>query len=226
MSGTHLEFGGLDEIRSWGWSADQLAHEIDSFRHRTIKGLNEQCFIKKDFFGELLFENELSWKIIYDTPGNILGFWQWVPLTPAGFEQSIQGQICGERIVRSIVPEMEPGNWYDTYFFSLSICPSIRKSMVAIRFSATIIQSLIDLAKRNIFVNNMSMCFASSYSMLMNKFFLQFDYSADHVVTGKIHKTHLPTFLKSTVMKISAGKNMKELMQLYREATPPVAVML
>lgn len=220
MSGPQLNFGGLSEVKSWDWSPSDLAKQIDRFRDRTIKGMTPECFGDADFFGELLFENEMAWKLIYDRPGNILGFWQIIPLDPSGFEMSVKGQICANRIVRELVPVMKPGNWYDAYFFSLSICPTIRKSMIAIQFSGTIIQGLVDMAKSDLFINNLSMCFASSYTLMLNKVFLQFDYCADHPYTGKIYQTHFPTFLKSRVMRISFGKNMKELITLYDQASP------
>ena len=217
------EIGGLAEVKAWGWTPEFLAHRINEFRDRTIAGLDERCFVEPDFYGQLLFENSDNWKIIFDRPGNILGFWHNVPMTPIGHAMALKGNMCGERIVREIVPRMKSGQWYDTYFFSLSICPSIRRSMIVIRFSASIIQSLVDLAEKGVFVNNITMCYASSYSQLMNKFFLQFEYCGEHIVGGKMHRTHFPTFLKSRVMQISAGKNVKQLIQLYDESSPPVA---
>lgn len=223
MANRHLEFGGLAEIKSWGWSPYQLAGHINQFRQRTIEGLDSCCFVEQEFYGNLLFENESNWRIIFDRPGNILGFWHNIPLTPEGHELSLKGQVCGERITRQLVPRMQHKGWYDTYFFSLSVCPTIRKSLVMIRFSASIIQSLVDLARKEIFVNNITMCFASTYSQLMNRFFLQFKFCAEHVTGGQVHQTHLPTFLKSKMMQISAGRNMKDLIRLYSNVTPPVA---
>lgn len=218
MDRNQLLFGGLNEIRSWGWSPLQLATVINEFRKRTISGLTSQSFVAPDFFGELLFENDKTWKIIYEEPGQILGFWQMVPLTPAGYQLSLKGQVCGERIVRPLVQRMVAGGWYDTYFFSLSICPTLRKSLAAIRFAGTIIDSLVELGREGIFVNNISMCLASSYSMMINKFFLQFEYCSQHIVSGEMHQANLPRFLDSKRMRISTGKNMKELMQLYQDA--------
>lgn len=226
MTQQNLQIGGLSEIQSWGWSSRKMAEEINRFRDRTIPGMNELCFVEPDFFGELLQENEIAWKIIYDQPGNLLGFWQLIPLTAEAYQLSEQGQICGARIVREIVPPMKPGNWYDAYFFSLSICPTVRKSMVAIRFAGSIMQSLVELARQEIFINRMSMCFASRYTMMLNKFFLQFEYCADHVASGKIHRTHFPSFLKSNVMQIAAGRNAKELVRLYNQVRPPLAAMV
>lgn len=223
MAKAYPRFGGLEEIKNWGWNPTQLAREIDRFRDRTIKGLTDECFGDPEFFGELLFENQHIWKIIYDRPENILGFWQLTPLSPDAYRLSEQGQICAGRIKREIVPVMQPGNVYDAYFITLSICPSIRKSLVMIQFSATIIQGLLDLAKQDIYIGNLSMCFASRNSVMMNKYFLQFEECAEHPFTGsKVYRTHLPTFLKSPVMQISIGSNMRQLIKLYREASLPL----
>lgn len=220
MANTGINFGGLNEIKSWGWSPTSLARQIDAFRDRTIAGMTPECFGDPDFFGQLLFENELAWKIIYGQPEEILGFWQLIPLTTEGYQRSVAGDICADRIVREIVPRMEPGNWYDAYFFSLSICPKIRKTLVMIQFAGTITRGLLEMARREMYINHLSMCFASNYTMMMNRYFLHFDYCAEHPFAGKIYNTHFPSFLKSPVTRIAMGRNMKQLIQLYREAAP------
>ena len=116
-----------------------------------------------------MFENPDGWKIIYDENRTILGFWQLLPLTEEGFQMAVHGQICADRIEDRIVPKLMPGNWHNGYFYSLSICPTIRRSLVAFGFGGTIIKSLINLAKKEIYYDHLTVCFATRYSQALNR---------------------------------------------------------
>lgn len=220
-----VDFGGLEVIQDWGWTPIQLAEKVDQFRERTIKGMTPECFGDREFFGELMFENPDGWKIIYDENRTILGFWQLLPLTEEGFQMAVHGQICADRIEDRIVPKLMPGNWHNGYFYSLSICPTIRRSLVAFGFGGTIIKSLINLAKKEIYYDHLTVCFATRYSQALNRTVFRFDYCSDHPYIGKMYRGRLSEFLNRKLIKLSVGQNMRDLIRVYQNAPQPLSGM-
>lgn len=210
---------GMDDSRVHRLPPRELADRINRFCQRVISCFTEECFVERELFGEILIEHPDCWKLILDEQGEIRGFWHMIPLTESAFQTTLKGQFAGGRLERALVQDMVSRKWHDVYFRILCICPTIRQSLISVRFAGSIIDSLVDLARKGIFIDNVSMCLASEQSRDMNRFFLRFEYCCDHYLSGKMHWTRLPEFLESNVIQISKGRNIQELIRLYREAT-------
>ena len=203
-------------VQEWGWDGDRLAKELIQFRQETMEELPPEFEPAPSDLRDILVNLPDTWRIISTSPGQIDGFWHFVPLAAEDFERAKRGEFhCGVVKPEMVLPLREPGE-HDILYMSLSLRPEHRHVTMSMYLLSSYLEALTDLANRGVFIKhicaNLGTPFAKKLNLVLT---LGLEYIGDHEVAGKMYLSYLPDVWKLPQFKLSPGGNVKQLCKLY-----------
>jgi len=205
-----LKIANIYDVLSWGWDGKKLLEELIRIDYQTIENLNDEHEGHVNQWDPVFMDNPETWRILIESPQNIVGYWHFVPLFDDEFKLVKQGSLLDSAITSDKVKMFIQPGYYNIYFSAICILPNYRKYSTTYLLLNSILDVFAILAKQGIFIKEVS---ANAYTPSGISFCksLGFKYLRDHVSHGKIFVAKNLSLLNSPLVQ----KNHTELINLY-----------
>ncbi|MGI9516594.1 MAG: hypothetical protein ACR2NP_06105 [Pirellulaceae bacterium] len=203
-------------IQQWGWDGPRLARELTLFRQQTMANLPPEFQPDPLDLEHILLRLPDTWRIISATPGQIDGFWHFVPLVLDDFERAARGELhYGVVKPEMVVPLADPGE-YDALFMSLSLRKQHRHLSMSMYLLTSWMEAMTQLAERGVFFANVCANLGTPFARKLNTALtMGFRPIGDHQVAGKMYMSYVPDSLNLPQFRLSPAANVQRMRQLY-----------
>lgn len=172
-------------LGSWGWDVARMVRDTMRLDYESLQNLEVKDEGESPQWAEIVTTHPNSWRVLYEYPGSIIGYWHFVPLFPEEFEVAKAGKLLDGAITIDKIPEFEIPGRYRLYFMSM-VLQSQYRGTGAVRL---IYQSFLDvmekLAETGVFFDEICANAWSPAGEAICRTF-QMNHLADHISKGRI----------------------------------------
>jgi hypothetical protein len=181
-----LSLAGFNDVLEWGWDGRKLLDELIRIDYATLDELKDIHEGNTDQWAPVFTDHPDTWRLLIESPEKIAGYWHFVPLFDAEYEQAKLGQLLDGQITTDKVRFFEMKGRYNVYLVSASILPKYRGgSAVSLLFDSLFAQ-VTELARQGVFFREIcANAYTPTGEALCKTFHLS--YQRDHVDHGKIY---------------------------------------
>jgi TIR domain len=206
-----LSMVSLHDVLNWGWDGEKLLDELIRIDYQTLDQLKDIHEGNTAQWAPVFTDHPDTWRLLISSPGHIVGYWHFVPLFEAEYEQAKLGQLLDGQITTNKVRIFEITGRYNIYFVSVCLLPNYRgTSAVRLLFDSMFVQ-LTELARQGIFIDEIC---ANAYTPTGEAFCKSFGltYLRDHADHGKIYCGTFAQFFRNRFLN-----SYSELRRLYTQ---------
>ncbi len=204
-----LTVADIDNVISWGWDGSRLLDELIDLDYRTIDGLTQLHEGHTAQWSPVFMDHPDTWRLLITGPGDIVGYWHFVPLFQSEYELAKQGQLTDSQITADTVRVLELPGWYNIYFVSICVHPPYRRTPRMRALYKAFLDVATELALEGVFIREVcANAYTPSGEALCKD--LGFDFVTRHVDHGKIYATDFINLLNHDI-----SKGHQELKRLY-----------
>jgi hypothetical protein len=204
-----LTIADIDNVISWGWDGNRLLDELIALDYRTIDGLTQAHEGQTAQWSPVFMDHPDTWRLLINGPGNIVGYWHFVPLFQQEYELAKQGRLTDSQITTDTVRVLELPGWYNIYFVSICVHPPYRRTPRMRALYKSFLDVITELALEGVFIREIC---ANAYTLSGEALCkdLGFNFVTNHVDHGKIYATDFVNLLDHGI-----SKGHQELRRLY-----------
>ena len=148
-----LKSGGLKEIKKWGWDGETLVNHLIAIDYETIEGLRPEDEGTIETWKEVRFDYSETWGILYSDPGEIEGYWSFVPVFPDYFDKLMEGIILEGAITREMIPPKNEKGRFDIYLTTIALREAYRgKGLVQLLYQS-FVKAIEAFAEKGVYFN-------------------------------------------------------------------------
>jgi hypothetical protein len=156
-----IKIGNMRDVESWGWNAEFLLKKLVALDHDRIEELTDEAEGTAENWATLFSEQPYSWRLAFDVPKNILGYWEMHPLFPEPFEMAKRGDLVDGQLDLSMIDILTPhtGTLYNVYFSMIAITREAKKKYnneVFDELRVSMYDVLNELSEKGIFINEIA----------------------------------------------------------------------
>lgn len=185
----HLpEFRILDvnELISLGWTLEEIVEEGMKIDFETIDNITIEHNGDFNQWLSVAKENSETIRYLLTMENKLIGYWHFTPLLNETFKKAKAGKLLDSEITIHKIPFLLPGT-YNIYFIAICLKESYRRKNTTFgRLLFSIIETIEEMAKKNIFINEIcALAYSNSGVQLCNSIGLK--YIRNHVEHGQIY---------------------------------------
>lgn len=139
------------DVVSWGWSGVELLEHLIRLDYATIEGLNEDNEGRAEQWSPVFMDHPDTWRLLVTQPGEIVGYWHFVPLFEDDLQRARSGTLLDSDITTDRVCYLELPGTYGIYFVSITVLPSHRGISSFRMLMDALVAQLIRLARHGVF---------------------------------------------------------------------------
>jgi hypothetical protein len=207
-----LEVGDAATVRSWQWTFEKLLKEFIDLDYSTLGQVLAVDEGTVEQWAPIFEKRPHTWRLLYDEPQTIAGYWHFAPLIPDDFAKAVQGQLRDGDIKSGRIPDAIAGV-YDVYFVQICLRPVYRMNLkILVQLFRSVFDALTELARSEVFVREVC---ANGYSEDGQSVCRSFGMTevGPHVEHGIIFRAPIKLFLAHRL-----AKPFEELRKAYTDA--------
>ena len=193
-----LHVGKIDDVISWGWNSVKLVDELEKIDYEVIEDLRPEDEGDTAPWARIRFNHPDTWRILYRSPGEIAGYWSYVPLFSENLDMLKNGEIIEGQISEEMVPAMELAGHFKVFFTMLALREKYRGTSSIHLLYHSFLRVVEDLAKQGIFFDEISANAYTPAGVAVCKSF-GMSFVRDSPSKGKIFSMRFYPFPKTTV---------------------------
>jgi hypothetical protein len=156
-----IKIGNMRDVESWGWDAECLLKKLVALDHDRIEELTDEAEGTAENWATLFSEQPYSWRLAFDVPKNILGYWEMHPLFPEPFEMAKRGDLVDGQLDLSMIDILTPhtGTLYNIYFSMIAVTSEAKtkyNNEVFDKLRVSMYGVLNELSEKGIFINEIA----------------------------------------------------------------------
>ncbi len=144
--------GGIDTVLDWGWDGVKLLEEFIALDYETLTGLMGSHEGTPGQWAPIFMEHPQTWRMLFDRPKNVIGYWHYVPLFPEDYNLAVQGVLLDSCITADRAQYLEFPGRYRVYFVQVCLRPRFRFPHITRLLFSTIFDVLLELAQDGVFI--------------------------------------------------------------------------
>jgi len=187
QSNNEIEIVGIYELVNRGWTLESYMEECfkfwDSITETGLMPDEHKGFV--DQWVGLIKQQHDNYKILLDSHGQMIGFWDFLALFDDAFSKAKKGQLVDADLSVDIMPVMIPGT-YNIYVTSIMLKDEYRKSLAFQKLLFSIIDTIEEYALNSIFIDEVCAWAYSDSGIALSKT-LGLTYITEHKEHGKVY---------------------------------------
>ena len=206
-----VRLGDLNDVTKWGWEKGKLVDALIKLDKETVGESKSMMDKLPERWGDILEQNPDTWRLlINEKTKEIIGYWHFVPLFPEDIRLAKDGLLDESEItVDKVVPMISKGR-YDIYFLNIRMKREYRGINWSRLLTGSIFQSISDMAKHGIFIDEIvTNSYTGSAVAISKKFGLL--PLKDHKERGKIYWRKLYPFTVEDKVWLSEFPSVREM---------------
>jgi hypothetical protein len=152
VSGSRVSVGGIESILDWGWDGVRLLQEFIALDYETLAGLKVSHEGTPAQWAPIFMEHPQTWRMLFDRPKNVIGYWHYVPLFPEDYDLAISGRLLDSLITADRAQYFEFPGRYRIYFVQVCLRPRFRFPRITSLLFTSVFNVLLELAREGVFV--------------------------------------------------------------------------
>lgn len=183
----HIRLGNLSDVTEWGWGKGKLVDALIKLDKETVGESKSMMDRLPERWGDILEQNPDTWKLLVnEMTREIVGYWHFVPLFPEDIRIAKDGLLDESEItVDKVVPMISRGR-YNIYFLNIRMRREYRGINWSKLLTESIFQSIGDMAKHGIFIDEIVTNSYTGTAVAISKKFGLLPLK-DHKERGKIY---------------------------------------
>jgi hypothetical protein len=149
-----VSVGGVETVLEWGWTPLKLVDELIALDYDTLAdliGSHEGTAVQ---WVPIFMEHPQTWRILFDYPRHVIGYWHYVPLFPEDYTLALDGRLLDSSITADRVEYIELPGRYRMYFVQVCLRPRFRFPRTTRLLFASVFDVLLELAREGVFVED------------------------------------------------------------------------
>ncbi|MGC8515885.1 MAG: metallophosphoesterase family protein [Thermoplasmata archaeon] len=206
-----VRLGNLNDVTRWGWDRNKLVDALIKLDKETVGESKSMMDRLPERWGDILEQNPDTWRmLINESTREVVGYWHFVPLFPEDIRMAKDGLLDESEIsVEKVVPMISKGR-YDIYFLNIRMKKEYRGINWSKLLIESIFQSISDMAKNGIFIDEIvTNSYTGSAVAISKKFGLQ--PLKDHKERGKVYWRRFYPFSETDKVWLSEFPSIKEM---------------
>lgn len=206
-----VRLGDLSDVTKWGWDMGKLVDALIKLDKETVGESKSMMDRLPGRWGDVLEQSPDTWRLlINETTREVVGYWHFVPLFPEDIRMAKDGLLDESEItVEKVVPMISKGR-YDIYFLNIRMKREYRGINWSNLLTGSIFQSIGDMAKHGIFIDEIvTNSYTGSAVAISKKFGLL--PVKDHKERGKIYWRKLYPFTEADKVWLSEFPYIREM---------------
>jgi hypothetical protein len=121
-----IKIAKMKDVKRWGWNAETLLEKLVDLDHKLIGSeLTDDAEGTAENWAPIFSKNQYSWRLAFDKPRNILGYWEMHALVPEAFEMAKRGKLVDGQLSLEMIDILIPGirMHYNIYFSMIGVTP-------------------------------------------------------------------------------------------------------
>lgn len=145
----------LDALFARGWSLEEITHSLLDIDYETVESL------KPGAQGAFAYRNEIHslypgfWRVLYEEPRQILGYWLALPVTADGFERLRHGERVDSALASADLEHIAVPGRYRLAFSIFTLRAPARTEENRVALFRSFVGRLVELARAGIFFEEM-----------------------------------------------------------------------
>ncbi len=206
-----LQIGDMSTVKKWGWDSTKLAQELVKLDYEVIEGLKPDDEGEVPHWARIFVNHPDTWRILYNSPGEIVGYWSYVPLFPDNFDMLKNGKIVEGQVTDDMIPTMDILGHVKIFFSMLALRENYRGTSAIHLLYYSFLDVVQYLAQHRIFFDEIATNAYSPAGEAICKSF-EMKYIRDSPINGKIYARAFYPFPRS-----NAFLEHPTLLSLYKE---------
>jgi len=151
-----LQIGNIDDVISWGWNSVKLVDELEKIDYEVIEDLRPEDEGDTAPWARIRFNHPDTWRILFRSPGEIAGYWSFVPMFTENLEMLKSGRIIEGQISEDMIPAMELSGHFKIFFTMLALREGFRGTASIHLLYHSFLKVVEDLALQGIFFDEIA----------------------------------------------------------------------
>ncbi|HEX5724581.1 MAG TPA: toll/interleukin-1 receptor domain-containing protein [Longimicrobiaceae bacterium] len=144
---------GMDEVRDWGWSGEDLLRVLVDLDGELYGGLSAPAEELVAKWTPMFVDHPATWRVLTDAPGSVVGYWHVVALFDEDFAAARRGELSYRALTPDRLRLLELPGWYDLYVSGMGIQARHRKPPAFIRLFDSLLEVAEELARNDVFIS-------------------------------------------------------------------------
>ncbi|MEN8907616.1 MAG: hypothetical protein ABF289_16820 [Clostridiales bacterium] len=183
---SELKIINTKDLIKCGWSLEDIQKEAILIDYETIDNVEPEHVGTFDQWFPIIETHPENRKMLIDKDLNIIGYWSYVQLFDEYYEKAKNGELLDSEIDNTMIPILIPGYVYNIYFLTICLREQYRMKIGLRQLITSLIDTLDDLAKRDIFINEICTLAYSDNGLHLSKG-LGLKYYKDHKDSGEMY---------------------------------------
>jgi hypothetical protein len=199
-----LRIAELKDVEAWGWdrSGHKLLDELIAIDHEVIDGLTDRDEGKTEQWAPVFMHHPDSWRLLVAGPGEIVGYWHFVPLFEADFQKAKNGELYDSEVTADTVRPFELPGVYNMYITMFGVKAQYRRGIGVTMLFNSFLELLAELATSGIFFREVCANAYSKHGAALCRNFGMKTTQA-HVSTGDVYARSVYPFPSEDIFKQS-----------------------
>ncbi len=151
-----LEVVGLERVQEWGWNGERLADALIRVDTEVYEGALVQPADQARRWAPVFWDHPETWRIVVDSPGSIVAYWHFVPLSEEDFDLAAEARLSYDQITAAKLGVLAFPGQYDLYFAGVCIRARYRRSSVFRLLFDSLLDVLEELAVNDMLVRRIA----------------------------------------------------------------------
>jgi len=176
----------INDLIDLGWTLEDIVEEGMKIDFETIDDITIEHNGDFEQWLSVARENSETIRYLLNNQNELVGYWHFTPLSNNTFQKAKRGELLDSEITIEKIPFLIPGT-YNIYFIAICLKAIYRRrNMTFGNLLFSIIETIEEMAKNNIFVNEIcALAYSNSGIQLCNSIGLK--YLKDHLEHGQIY---------------------------------------
>ncbi|MEM0134977.1 MAG: hypothetical protein QXU18_07095 [Thermoplasmatales archaeon] len=184
-----LHVGNIEDVISWGWNSTRLVDELEKIDYEVIDDLRPEDEGHAAHWARIRFNHPDTWRTFYKSPGEIAGYWSYLPLFSENLKMLKSGDILEMQISEDLVPAMEMSGHFKIFFTLLTLRENFRGTSSVHSFYYLFLKVAEELAKQGIYFEEIvANAYSPAWIAVCKSFGM--NYVRDSPSKGKIFQYH------------------------------------
>lgn len=181
-----IAIADVSDVLSWGWTGERLLDELIRIDYETLSDLTESHEGHAAQWSPVFMDHPETWRLLARAPGQLVGYWHFVPLFEETYELARTGGLVDSQITTDKVRVFEFPGWYDIYFVTFCLLSGFRRPHAFLHLLSSLFTVLQELADQGVYIRGVcANAFSPSGVALCRSMALK--YTCDHAEHGKIY---------------------------------------
>lgn len=145
-----LSFARLSDVRSWGWTGEELLKTLIAFDREVVgQHLTEERQGTAPQWAPVFLNHPETWALLTRGPRNIIGYWHFAALNNEEFARLKAGDLQESEITLDSLEPLDTPGVYNLYFTLLGTLPDCAGGGARLMYA--FYQQLEELAKKGVY---------------------------------------------------------------------------